>query len=44
MLTVDELQEILEGHLAQLDIVTEGLTLTAEESKATEEGFQPDSK
>ena len=43
-LTMDELQEILEGCLTQLDIVTEDQTPTAEENKAAEEGFQPDSE
>ena len=44
MLTIDGLQEILEGCLAQLDVVTEDQTPTAEENEAAEEGFQPDSK
>ena len=44
MLTIDELQEILEGCLAQLDVVTEDQTTTAEEDKAAVEGFQPNSE
>ena len=44
MLTIDELQEILEGCLAQLDVITEDQTPTVEEDKVAEEGFQPDSE